>query len=147
MVTAADETSPPSSDATAAIRRLGFEQGQVVQEFGYDADVDDELRFAVEDYTGSELEDEDYTGVTDAVLFWWRDDDGDLVDAMINALTNLDDGGFIALMTPKSGRPGRVDPALIDESAVTAGLHTSGSVNACSEWMATRLVAPRTARR
>lgn len=145
MVTAADQT--PAPDMTALIGRLGFEPRQVVQEFGYDSDVDDALRFALEDVVGGELEDEDYTGVADAVLFWWRDDDGDLADAVVDALTTLDEGGFIALLTPKPGLPGRVDPALIDESAVTAGLHTSGTVNACPEWTATRLVAPKVARR
>ena len=53
----------------------------MIQEFGYDSDVDDEFRFAVEDHTGTELEDEDYTGGADAVLLWWREGDGDLVDA------------------------------------------------------------------
>lgn len=145
METAAEQT--PAPDATALMERLGFAPGQVVQEFGYDSDVDDALRFAIEDRVGGELEDEDYTGVADAVLFWWREEDGDLGDAVVDALTNLEEGGFIALLTPKSGLPGRVDPALIDESAVAAGLHTSGSVNACPGWTATRLVAPRSVRR
>ena len=39
--------------------RLGLAAGQVVQEFGYDDDVDDELRAAVEELTGNELADED----------------------------------------------------------------------------------------
>jgi hypothetical protein len=144
MVTPADAPSP---DAAALMSRLGFAPGQVVQEFGYDSDVDDDFRFAVEDVTGSELEDEDYSGVADAVVFWWRDDDGDLVDACVDALTNLDEGGFIALLTPKAGHFGSVDASVIDESAVTAGLHTSGSVNACPSWRATRLVAPKSVRR
>ena len=134
-------------DGSALLSRLGFAPGQVVQEFGYDSDVDDDLRFSIEDLTGSELEDEDFSGVAEAVLFWWRDDDGDLVDAVVDALTNLGEGGCIALLTPKAGQPGWVDPSLIDESAVTAGLHTSGTVNVCSAWTATRLVAPRSARR
>lgn len=144
MATPADAPDP---GAPALMARLGFAPGQVVQEFGYDSDVDDEFRFAVEDHTGNELEDEDYSGVADAVVFWWRDDDGDLVDACVDALTNLDEGGFITLLTPKSGRPGSVDASVIDESAVTAGLHTSGSTNACPDWRATRLVAPKTVRR
>ncbi|CCH78416.1 conserved hypothetical protein [Nostocoides japonicum T1-X7] len=145
MVTAADHT--PDPEATVLMARLGFASGQVVQEFGYDSDVDDDLRFAIEDHIGAELEDEDYTGVADAVLFWWRDEDGDLADAVVDALASLEEGGFVVLLTPKSDRAGRVDPALIDESASTAGLHTSGSVNACPGWTATRLVAPRSVRR
>jgi len=34
-------------------------------------------------------------------------------------LTNLGEGGFIALLTPKSGQAGSVDASVIDESAVT----------------------------
>ena len=74
-------------------------------------------------------------------MIWWRDDDGDLVDAVVDALTNLADHGFIVVLTPKAGRPGHVDASDIEEAATTAGLHTSGSVNACDDWAATRLVA------
>jgi hypothetical protein len=119
----------------------------VIQEFGYDADVDDDLRFAIEDVTTTDLEDEDYPDVADAVLLWWRDDDGDLVDAVVDALTNLAEGGFIVVLSPKAGRFGHVDASDIEEAATTAGLHTSGSVNACEDWTATKLVAPKTTRR
>src|SRR5690606_9178490 len=60
--------------------KLGFTSGQVVQEFGYDSDVDDDLRFSIEDLTGTELVDEDYGDVADAAMIWWRQDDGDLAD-------------------------------------------------------------------
>jgi hypothetical protein len=127
--------------------RLGFTAGQVIQEFGYDSDVDDDLRFAIEDLTGTELEDEDYGDVADSVIIWWREDDGDLVDAVVDALTNLADGAFIVVLTPKAGRPGHVQASDIEEAATTGGLHTSGTVNACEDWTATRLVAPKSARR
>lgn len=136
------QAAPQSSAA-----RLGFTAGQVIQEYGYDTDVDDGFRFAIEDLTTTELEDEDYGDVADAVLIWWREDDGDLVDAVVDALTNLVEGGFIIVLSPKSGRPGHVEASDIEEAAVTAGLHTSGTVNACEDWAATRLVAPKTARR
>jgi hypothetical protein len=119
----------------------------VVQEFGYDEDVDDDFRFALEELTNTDLEDEDYGDVADAVLIWWRDGDGDLVDAVVDGLTNLADAGFIVVLTPKSGRAGHLDASELEEAATTAGLHTSGAVNACEDWTATRLVAPRTARR
>jgi 6-phosphogluconate dehydrogenase (decarboxylating) len=130
-----------------AASRLGIAAGQVIQEFGYDTDVDDALRFAIEDITTTDLEDEEYADVADAVLLWWRADDGDLVDAVVDGLTNLVEGGFIVVLTPKAGRSGHVDASDIEEAATTAGLHTSGSVNACEDWTATRLVAPKTARR
>ena len=50
-------TAESAADQSMA-GRLGFRPGQVVQEFGYDDDVDEALRVAVEDLTGNELADE-----------------------------------------------------------------------------------------
>src|SRR5690242_7466938 len=99
--------------------RMGFRPSQVVQEFGYDDDVDDDLRLAIETLTGNELLDEESQDVVDAALHWWREGDGDLVDALVDALTNLADGGVIWLLTPKSGRDGHVEPSEIDEAGPT----------------------------
>ncbi|HYO17348.1 MAG TPA: DUF3052 domain-containing protein [Dermatophilaceae bacterium] len=129
------------------VAKLGFAAGQVVQEFGYDEDVDDDFRLAIETLCGSELEEEDYGDVADAVVLWWREDDGDLIDALVDGLTNLAEGGFIVLLTPKAGRAGHVDASDIQEATLTAGLHSSGSTNAASEWNDNRLVAPKTDRR
>ena len=130
-----------------SVAKLGFAAGQVVQEFGYDQDVDDDVRLAIEELCGSELEDENYGDVADAVVLWWREDDGDLIDALVDALTNLAERGFIVLLTPKSGRDGHVDASDIQEAALTAGLHASGSINAVPDWTGSRLVAPKSARR
>ena len=119
--------------------KLGFKPGQVVQEFGYDDDVDQGLREAIEDATGAELLDEDADEVVDAVLLWWREDDGDLVDALVDALTVLGEGGRIWLLTPKAGRGGHVEPSDIEEAAQTAGLHPTSSVSASRDWAGTRL--------
>lgn len=129
------------------IGKLGFADGQVVLEIGYDDDVDDELRAQIEEAVNGDLEDEDYGDVVDAVLLWWRENDGDLTDALVDALATLEDHGFIALLSPKVGLPGEVDPSDVAEAADTAGLHASASVNLTPEWSATRLVAPKTARR
>lgn len=129
------------------MHKLGIGAGHVVQEFGYDDDVDHDFRSAVEELAGSELEDEDYGGVADAVLMWWRDGDGDLADALVDVLTTLADGGTIVLLTPKAGRDGEVDASDVEESALTAGLHASGSMSAGADWAATRLIASRTVRR
>jgi hypothetical protein len=126
--------------------RLGLRAGQVVQEFGYDDDVDMELRDSVQDVTGNELVDDEVQEVVDAVIYWWRDDDGDLVDALVDVLTNLADGGVIWLLTPKSGRPGHVEPSEIEDAAPTAGLHATSSIGAAQDWSGTRLAAPRTRR-
>ena len=126
--------------------RLGFKPDILVQEFGYDDDVDHDLREAIESLTGSGLEDEDSDEIVDAVLIWWREDDGDLVDALVDALVSLTEGGVIWLLTPKSGREGHVEPSDIDEAAPTAGLHATSSISACPEWSGTRLSTPKNRR-
>jgi hypothetical protein len=117
-----------------------------VQEIGYDDDCDDELRDAIAALTGSDLVDEDYDDVVDVVLLWWRDGDGDLVDALVDALTPLAGGGHIWLFTPKSGREGHVEPSDISEAAPTAGLSQTSSISAARDWSGARLVAPKTSR-
>lgn len=126
--------------------RLGLRAGQVVQELGYDDDCDNALRTSIVELTGAALVDEDYEDVVDAVLLWWRDDDGDLVDALVDSLISLDDGGVVWLLTPKAGRPGHVEPGDIGDAAPTAGLHQTSSISAAPEWSGTRLVARRSHR-
>lgn len=123
--------------------KLGFKDGDLLQELGYDVDVDFDFREELEDGIGSELLTEDDQDVVDGVLLWWRGGDGDLVDALVDALTSLDEGGVIWLLTPKSGRPGYVAPADIQESAPTAGLHSTSTAGISKEWAATRLVSRR----
>ncbi|GAA4942369.1 hypothetical protein HD597_001103 [Nonomuraea thailandensis] len=123
--------------------RLGLKSGQVVQEIGWDEDVDDELRGSIEDLTGNELLDEDSYDVVDVVLLWWRDGDGDLFDALTNAMRALADGGQIWLLTPKAGREGHVEPSDVGEDAATAGLSQTSSISAAPDWSGTRLVPPK----
>jgi hypothetical protein len=139
-------TAESAADQSMA-GRLGFKPGQVVQEFGYDEDVDHELRTAIEDLTGNELADEDAQDVFDAAIYWWRDGDGDLVDALVDSLPNLASGGVIWLLTPKSGRDGHVEPSEIEEAAPTAGLHATSTISAGPDWTGTRLATPRSGRR
>ena len=127
--------------ARSAVAKLGFEQDQIVQEYCWDDDVDEALRVAIESTVGEEIEDEDYTGVVDAVILWWRDDDGDLTDALVDTLGTLAEGSSIVLLTPRPGLEGEVDPSEVDEAATTAGLHTSGNVMCSEGWVATRLAA------
>ena len=72
---------------------MGFKDGDLIQEFGYDDDVDFDLRDDIEDLTGSELLDEDDHEVVDAAILWWRAGDGDLVDTLVDSLTTLTEGG------------------------------------------------------
>ncbi len=134
------------ADGTAtrnAGERLGLNKGMVVQELGWDDDVDDDLRVEIEDAIDADLVDGDYGNVVDSVLLWWRDDDGDLVDMLVDSLTDLVDGGVIWLLTPKVGRPQSVDPADIAEAAPIAGLATTTTAAVSADWAATRLVAPK----
>ncbi|MGH3330923.1 MAG: DUF3052 domain-containing protein [Nocardioidaceae bacterium] len=132
------------ADTQNAGARLGFKSGMVVQELGWDEDVDDELRVQIEDTIDADMVDGDYGNVVDSVMLWWRDDDGDLVDALVDSLTDLVGGGVIWLMTPKVGRPNSVDPADVAEAAPIAGLATTTTATVSKEWSATRLVAPKT---
>ncbi|ALE92443.1 hypothetical protein AOC05_09170 [Arthrobacter alpinus] len=119
---------------------LGFKDGDLIQELGYDDDVDFDLRDSLEDLIGSQLFDEDDHDVVDAIIFWWRKDDGDLVDALVDSLTSLDEGGVVWILTPKSGREGYVRPAEILEAAPTAGLHVTTTAGVSKDWAASRLV-------
>ncbi|MBO3142708.1 DUF3052 domain-containing protein [Dermatophilus congolensis] len=127
------------------LSKLGFGNGDIVMEFGYDDDVDDNLRMEIEDLIDGDLEDEDFEEVVDAVLVWWRDGDGDLTDNLVDAVSALGPNGFIVLLSPKVGRDGEVDPVEIAEAAETAGLNASVSTNLTPQWSATRLVAPKNA--
>jgi Protein of unknown function (DUF3052) len=139
-----DAAQPEGRDGTAvAASRLGFTTGMVVQELGWDSDTDDSLRVAIEDAIDADMVDGDYGNVVDAVLLWWRDDDGDLVDGLVDALTDLVGGGSIWLLTPKVGRPGSVDAADIAEAAPIAGLSQTTTAAVSKDWTATRLVAPK----
>jgi hypothetical protein len=84
--------------------------------------------------------------VVDAIPLWWRDDDGDLVDALVDALTDLKAGGVVWLMTPKVGREGYVDASDVAEAAPTAGLSTTSSLTVTDDWSATKLVMPKSPR-
>jgi hypothetical protein len=135
--------SGTAGSAPETTARLGLSAGQVVQELGWDEDADDGLRASVEDVTGTELVDEGHDEVVDVVLLWWRDGDGDLVDGLMDSLTDLDDDGVVWLLTPKIGSPGHVDPGDVADAAPTAGLTTSSSVTVSQDWSATKLLPAR----
>ncbi|WP_067470134.1 DUF3052 domain-containing protein [Nocardia amamiensis] len=131
-----------AADAQNYAQKLGISHGLVVQELGWDEDVDDDLRADVEEAVGGEIVDEDSDEVIDVVLLWWRDGDGDLVDALMDAIGPLADDGFVWVLTPKTGQPGHVEPSEIAESAPTAGL-TQTSAISLGAWTGSRLVQPK----
>ena len=136
--------TPGGADTTNVGTRMGLAPGTVVQELGWDEDVDDELRMQLEDAVDGDLVDGDYGNVVDAVMLWWRDEDGDLVDALVDSLTDLVSGGVIWLLTPKVGRPNAVDAADVTEAAPIAGLAVTTTAAVSKDWTATRLAAPKT---
>lgn len=126
--------------------KLGIEPGTVVQELGWDEDVDDDVRVAVEERIGGELLDEEADEIVDVVLLWWRDEDGDLVDVLVDAIGPLAENGVIWVLSPKTGRDGHVAPTDIAEAAPTAGLSQTSNVSVSDDWAGTRLVAPKAAK-
>jgi hypothetical protein len=139
-------TAAAEDEARNRAGRLGLQSGLTVQELGYDDDVDDQLRAGVESIVGGELVDEDFEDVVDVVLMWWREDDGDLADGLLDAIGPLADHGVVWLMTPKPGRPGHIEAEDIADAAPTAGLQQTSTISAGSNWQGTRLVAPRAKR-
>ena len=139
-------TADHAEERTNPAARLGFEPGQVVQEIGFDDDVDHELREGIESLIGQDLVDEDYDDVADVVLLWFRDEDGDLADALVDVIGLLEDGGMIWLLTPKTGRDGYVEPSDIAEAGQTAGLSQTKSITVGKEWSGTRLATPKAKR-
>jgi hypothetical protein len=141
---AVSATADHAEERTNPAARLGFEPGQVVQEIGYDDnDVDHDLREGIESIIGQDLVDEDYDDVADVVLLWFRDEDGDLTDGLVDSIGLLEDGGQIWLLTPKTGRDGYIEPSDINDAAQTAGLSQTKSISVAKDWVGTRLGTPK----
>ena len=126
----------------ATVDRLGISKDQLILEVGFDVtDCDKTLRDAIVAKSGTDLLDATAQEVVDAVILWWRDGDGDLVDELVDALTYLTEDGPIWLFTPKVGRNGYVEASDIQDAAPTAGMSQTTSFPASADWSATRLVA------
>lgn len=128
---------------TGVAEKLGIESGMVVQELGWGEDVDDNVRAAVEEQIGGDLLDEDADETVDVVVLWWREDDGDLVDALLDATGVLAEDGVIWVLTPKTGRNGHVEPSDIAEAVPTAGLAQTSNISVAEDWAGVRLAWPK----
>ena len=82
--------------------RLGLNKGDLVLEIGVGSDCDEILRSGITEITGTNFLEGKADEVVDAVLLWWRDDDGDLVDELMDALTFLSETGVIWVLTPNT---------------------------------------------
>jgi hypothetical protein len=127
--------------------RMGFAKGELVLEVGFGADCDDALRTEIKNQVETEFLEGATTEVVDAVLLWFREDDGDLVDELMDAMTYLSESGPIWVLTPKVGRPGHVQPSDIQDAAPTCGLSQTSTIAVASDWTATRLVARKGGKR
>jgi hypothetical protein len=127
--------------------RMGFAAGELILEVGYGPDCDDILRSEISQITGTTLIYSQTTEVVDAVLLWWREGDGDLVDELMDALTYLTETGPIWVLTPKLGRDGHVDSSEIQDAAPIAGLSQTSTLALAKDWTGTRLVARKTGKR
>ena len=128
--------------ASTAGGAFGFASGLIIQEFGYDDDVDETLRQAVEAETGTTLVDEDYEDVADSAIVWWRDEDGDVDDLtalLVDAQANLDGAGLIWVLTPKARTTGAVPAAEVEEAAQTAGMHATSAASMGQHWSGIRV--------
>ena len=120
--------------------RMGFEKGQLVLEVGHGPDSDENLRKQIVELIGEPLIENSTSEVVDAVLIWFREDDGDLTDELVDALTFLSETGPIWVLTPKVGREGHVEPSDIQDAANTAGLSQTSTIAAAPNWSGTKIV-------
>ena len=127
--------------------RMGFAAGELILEVGYGQDCDDVLRSEIVAITGTQLLEGETTEVVDAVILWWRDGDGDLVDELMDALTYLTETGPIWVITPKLGRDGHVESSDIQDAAPIAGLSQTSTIALAQDWAGTRLVARKVGKR
>ena len=126
---------------------MGFTADELVLELGYGTDCDENLRSSIREITGTDFLDQDSREVVDAVLIWWREGDGDLVDELMDAMTYLSESGANWVLTPKIGRTGHVEPSDIQDGAPLAGLSQTSTMSIATDWSATRLVARKSAKR
>ena len=136
----------PQGPAVVA-ERMEIRAGELILEVGYDGDCAEDLRIAISVKSGLELLSGQVDEVVDAVLLWWREGDGDLVDELVDALTFLSETGPIWLLTPKVGMDGHVEPSDIQDAAPIAGLTQTVTFLAAHEWTATKLVARKSGRK
>ena len=126
---------------------MGFAKDDLVLEVGLDRDCDSTIRDQIMAITGTTFLEDAASEVVDAVLLWWRDGDGDLVDELMDALTYLSETGPIWVFTPKVGRDGHVEPSDIQDAAPIAGLSVTSTIALAKDWTATRLVARKAGKR
>ncbi|EFA23699.1 DUF3052 domain-containing protein [Bifidobacterium gallicum] len=115
---------------------FGFHEGDLIQEWLWDDDVDETVREKIENLTGEELVDEDYDGAIDGVILWWRDgdDEDELANTIVDATTVLGEDGPFWVLSPKPGRPGAASSGVVQSAAKTAGMNASTPFTVSADW-------------
>ncbi len=126
---------------------MRFAKDDEILEVGFDNDCDSTIRDQIMAITGTTFLEDAASEVVDAVVLWWRDGDGDLVDELMDALTYLSETGPIWVLTPKAGRELHVEPSDIQDAAPIAGLSQTSTIALAGDWSATRLVARKAGKR
>lgn len=119
---------------------LEVSSGTIIQELGWDEDCDSSISEALEDAIGEELLGPDTDELVDVVLLWWREEDGDLVDGLMDANRSLSEDGRIWVLTPAPGLENSIQPGEVAESAQLGGMVQTGSER-LGDWQAACLVA------
>ena len=126
---------------------MGLAKDDLILEVGHDSDCDSTLRDQIMSITGTTFLEGSTNEVVDAVIIWWREGDGDLVDELMDALAYLSEVGPIWVLTPKAGRELHVEPSDIQDAAPIAGLSQTSTIALAGDWSATRLVARKAGKR
>ena len=120
--------------------RMGFEKGQLILEIGHGSDCDENLRQQIVQIVGEPFIQNDTNEVVDCVLIWFREDDGDLTDELVDALAFLSESGTIWVLTPKVGRDGHVQASDIHDAVNIAGLSQTSTIAVAPNWTATKIM-------
>jgi hypothetical protein len=119
---------------------MGFEKGQLILEIGHGSDCDENLRQQIVEIVGEPFIQNDTNEVVDCVLIWFREDDGDLTDELVDALAFLSETGTIWVLTPKVGRDGHVEASDIQDAVNIAGLSQTSTIAVAPNWTATKIM-------
>ena len=119
---------------------MGFEKGQLILEIGHGSDCDENLRQQIVEIIGEPFIQNDTNEVVDCVLIWFREDDGDLTDELVDALAYLSESGTIWVLTPKVGRDGHVQASDIQDAVNIAGLSQTSTIAVAPNWTATKIM-------
>ena len=119
---------------------MGFEKGQLILEIGHGSDCDENLRQQIVEIIGEPFIQNDTNEVVDCVLIWFREDDGDLTDELVDALAFLSESGTIWVLTPKVGRDGHVEASDIQDAVNIAGLSQTSTIAVAPNWTATKIM-------